>query len=216
MRRSFVALWLVACALPGWFSLACSSNGSTPSGTGASPGSGGAGNAPSSGGSAGSSASGGAAASGGANATGGSGVSGTTASGGASGTGNAGSSSGGGGGTSGTDSVMGGTAGVTVDDGCALSPQGPVTFSVPSGTFQGTVSIELTTAEVGAEIRYTTDHTPPTTSSALYTGVLAFTHTTELRVQAFSQGAPRGGPQTAVYVALGVDAAHDLPVMILD
>jgi hypothetical protein len=221
MRRPLVTLSLVACSLSS-LSFACSGSESPPSGTGASSGSGGAGNAPSSGGSSGSAAAGGTTASGGSDPTGGSGAtSGATSTGGASGTGNAGDGAGATGGsagaTGGSGGATAGTAGVpAVDDGCALAPLGPVTFSVPSGTFQGMVSVELTTAEAGAEIRYTTDHTPPTATSTLYAGALSFTQTTELRAQAFAQGAPVGGPQTAVYVARAVDATHDLPVMILD
>lgn len=216
MRRSFVTLSLVACSLSSLSTFACSGKESPPAGTGASGGSGGSGNAPASGGSAGSAGAGGSDTSGGSGAT-----SGTTSTGGASGTGNSGAGAGAAGGSTGATGGSGGaTAGSAgapaVDDGCALAPLGPVTFSVPSGTFQGTLSVELTTAETGAEIRYTTDHTPPTASSALYAGALSFTQTTELRAQVFAQGAPVGGPQTAVYVARGVDATHDLPVMILD
>jgi hypothetical protein len=112
----------------------------------------------------------------------------------------------------------GGAGGVPgVDDGCPLSPSGAVTFSAPSGTFEGSVSVELSSSDATAEIRYTTDHTQPTTSSTLYAGTaLTFTQSTELRVQAFVQGAALGAPATAVYVARAFDAPHDLPVMILD
>ncbi len=219
MRRPFVTLSLLACSLPSFLSFACSGGESPSSGTGASAGSGVAGDTAASGGSAGSggsgSGAGGTPASGGSDAMGGSG-----AQGGAAGSGNAGSagtSGDGSGATAGSAGTTGGSAGTTaVDDGCALSPVGPITFSAPSGTFEGTLSVELSVAEAGAEIRYTTDHTPPTAASPLYEGALSLAQTTEIRAQAFAQGAPLGGAQSAVYVARAVEAGHDLPVMILD
>lgn len=114
--------------------------------------------------------------------------------------------------------ATGGTGGtvVTPADDCGAAPAGAVTFSVPSGAFQGTVNVELQTSQAGAEIRYTTNHTAPTASSMLYSGPLSFTATTELVAQAFVQGAPVGQPQTAIYVARAFDQMHDLPVIVLD
>ncbi|MBO4272665.1 CotH kinase family protein, partial [Microbispora triticiradicis] len=94
---------------------------------------------------------------------------------------------------------------------------GDIAFSVPSGTFQGQVSVSLSTAITGAEIRYTTDGKPPTAASALYQGTpLRFTRTTELRAQAFTGGAASGKPGTAVYAARDTTTAHDLPVVLID
>lgn len=109
-----------------------------------------------------------------------------------------------------------GGAAVQPEDDCALPPAGPVQFSVPSGTFEGSVTVALTTSEPDAEIRYTTDRTPPTVASPLYGEPLTFTLSTELRAQAFVNGAPVGAPQAAVYVARAFDAEHDLPIIVLD
>lgn len=92
-----------------------------------------------------------------------------------------------------------------------------ITFSVPSGTFQGSLSVTLTTGTAGAEIRYTTDGRPPTASSTVYPGqALTFSATTQLRAQAFLNGAATGTPATALYVARSVDTQHDLPLLLID
>ncbi|NJQ03474.1 spore coat protein CotH [Streptomyces sp. PLAI1-29] len=94
---------------------------------------------------------------------------------------------------------------------------GDITFSVPSGTFRGEVSVSLGTSVAGAQIRYTTNGQLPTASSPLYGGTaLRFTATTQLRAQAFVDGAASGEPGTALYVARTVDASHDLPVLVMD
>ncbi|MEU4888836.1 MULTISPECIES: CotH kinase family protein [Streptomyces] len=95
---------------------------------------------------------------------------------------------------------------------------GDITFSVPSGTFEGEVSVTLDTAVTGAEIRYTTDGTLPTADSPRYSAgaPLRFTTTTQLRAQSFADGAASGEPGTAMYIARSIDATHDLPVMVMD
>ncbi|KAF4406161.1 spore coat protein CotH [Streptomyces lycii] len=93
---------------------------------------------------------------------------------------------------------------------------GDITFSVPSGTFQGQVSVSLGTSVANAEIRYTTDGELPTASSPLYSGPLEFTGTTELRALPFVDGLPGGEPGTQIYVARSVDADHDLPLLVMD
>jgi hypothetical protein len=107
--------------------------------------------------------------------------------------------------------------GPAVPDVCGAMPAGNVTFSVPSGAFEGSLTVELRTALAGAEIRYTTDRTIPTASSTLYPGTpLAITSTTRLMAQAFLQGVAAGPAQTAVYVARAFEQLHDLPVIVLD
>ncbi|HEX6340689.1 CotH kinase family protein [Umezawaea sp.] len=94
---------------------------------------------------------------------------------------------------------------------------GDIVFSVPSGTFQGQVSVSLSTAVAGARIRYTTDGTPPTASSPLYQDApLQFTRTTQLRAQAFVDQTASGAPGTAMYTARATSTAHDLPVVLID
>ncbi|MFC0526233.1 CotH kinase family protein [Phytohabitans kaempferiae] len=93
---------------------------------------------------------------------------------------------------------------------------GDITFSVPSGTFQGQVSVGLSTAVSGAQIRYTTNGQPPTASSPLYSAPLRLTATTQLRAQAFVSGAASGEPGTALYIARSINANHDLPLVVVD
>ncbi|NUT48202.1 MAG: spore coat protein CotH [Saccharothrix sp.] len=116
------------------------------------------------------------------------------------------------------------TAGSTAADD-ALAAQastqslvGDITFSVPSGTFQGQVSVSLSTAISGAQIRYTTDGKLPTAQSTPYQGTpLQFTRTTQLRAQAFVSQAASGAPGTAMYVAReATTTAHDLPLVVID
>jgi hypothetical protein len=58
--------------------------------------------------------------------------------------------------------------------------------SVPS--FTGTLSLAISCATVGAEIRYTLDETEPTPSSALYTSPFSLSATTTIRAKAFKSG----------------------------
>lgn len=94
---------------------------------------------------------------------------------------------------------------------------GDITYSVPSGTFQGEVSVSLGTTVSGAQVRYTTDGQPPTATSPSYAGTpLRFTRTTQLRAQAFVGGTATGAPGTSLYVARAINTSHDLPVLLLD
>ncbi len=114
-----------------------------------------------------------------------------------------------------TATATGGQSSVTA--ACSAAAKGDVVTSVPSGTFQGSVSVSLTTTISNAEIRYTTDGQAPTATSTLYSGTaLNFTATTRLRAQAFVQGAVSGMPTTAIYIARAIDGTHDLPVIVLD
>lgn len=110
-----------------------------------------------------------------------------------------------------------GTGGATdaLRDACSPDRTGTVTFSVPSGTFQGQLSVELAARE-GGEVRYTLDRTEPTASSPLYSGPIVVTATTQIRARLFIAGAPDGDVVTAVYVARAFDKAHDVPVVVLD
>lgn len=94
---------------------------------------------------------------------------------------------------------------------------GGVTFATPSQSFKGEISVGMTTAIAGAEIRYTTDHSLPTSSSTLYAGTpISLTATTELRAQAFVAGAASGLVSTALYIARTFDATSDLPLVLVD
>jgi hypothetical protein len=93
---------------------------------------------------------------------------------------------------------------------------GDIIFSVPGGTFSGTLSVSLKTSIRDGEIRYTTDGGMPTASSTVYENALSLTTTTQVRAQTFVSGTPSGAPGTAVYIARSFDARHDLPLLVLD
>jgi hypothetical protein len=94
---------------------------------------------------------------------------------------------------------------------------GDVRFSVPSGTFQGTLSVSLSTSVENAEIRYTTDGQAPGPSSTAYTGTpLRLSGTTQLRAQAFVAGKATGDLSTALYLASSISTVHDIPVIVID
>jgi hypothetical protein len=93
---------------------------------------------------------------------------------------------------------------------------GDIDFSVPSGTFQGEVSVGLSTSIANAQIRYTTDGSLPTAASPLYGSPVVLDASTQLRAQAFVGGAASGAPGTQVYVARAVTSTHDLPLLVLD
>lgn len=109
-----------------------------------------------------------------------------------------------------------GAAGTPTEAACGVKPPGDVAFSPPSGAFQGSVTVTLSSSSATDELRYTTDHSAPTSSSPLYSEPLTFQASTDLRVQIFAQGTALGKPSGAVYVARGADAAHDLPLLLLD
>jgi len=110
----------------------------------------------------------------------------------------------------------GGATGSGGSDGALVMPTFPVEFTPPSGTFSGAIAVTLSTDQVGAELRYTTDGTPPTASSPLYDGTpIPVSRSTEIRVTIFSGGVATGSA-TGVYVATAIDVAVDLPLVVLD
>lgn len=128
---------------------------------------------------------------------------------------------GGGGGTDGTggapDSGGGGTAGPGTGGSPTLSGVPDITATPPSGTFEGTLTATLSASRDGAEIRYTTDGSTPTSASPIYDGTaLSFTETTQLRAQVFQAGAPVGEQSVSLYIARDFDVTADIPIMLLD
>ena len=65
--------------------------------------------------------------------------------------------------------------------------QTPV-ITPPGSTFSGTQTVTIACATTGVVIRYTTDGSNPTNSSAAYSAPLAFTSSTVLRVRAYRDG----------------------------
>jgi hypothetical protein len=93
---------------------------------------------------------------------------------------------------------------------------GDIIFSEPSKTFKGQISVTLSSKVSNAQIRYTTDGSVPNSSSPLYSSALTITKTTQIRAQAFVNGAKSGAMGTALYVASSIDTKHDIPVIIID
>ncbi|HSH93314.1 MAG TPA: chitobiase/beta-hexosaminidase C-terminal domain-containing protein [Roseimicrobium sp.] len=71
------------------------------------------------------------------------------------------------------------------------------TLSVKTGTYSGTQSVSLT-GPAGAQLYYTLDGSTPTTASTLYTGAIAVSATTTLKVMAVKAGYQNSGVASAV------------------
>jgi hypothetical protein len=85
------------------------------------------------------------------------------------------------------DAFGGPFRGVTLTASYALAPGAvaiPRLLPAP-GVYGGKAKVQLKDATKGATIRYTTDNTPVTDTSPLYSAALIFTATTHLRVAAF-------------------------------
>jgi len=67
-------------------------------------------------------------------------------------------------------------------------PIAPVRFSPDRNVFTDTLTVTMTSATPGVEIRYTTDGTPPTRSSQLYTGPITIKESTEFAARAYRLG----------------------------
>ncbi|MBN2739182.1 MAG: CotH kinase family protein [Spirochaetales bacterium] len=93
---------------------------------------------------------------------------------------------------------------------------GDILFSPPSGTFQSSINVSLSSTISNAQIRYTTNGSVPTSNSSLYNGPLTFSSTTQLRAQTFVNGALTGEMGSAVYIACSSSTRHDLPLVIID
>ncbi|MEM7261804.1 MAG: lamin tail domain-containing protein, partial [Planctomycetota bacterium] len=76
-------------------------------------------------------------------------------------------------------------------------------FSVNRGFFDASFDVEITTATPGAQIRYTTDGTEPTsTTGTAYTGPVRIDETTTLRAAAFRSGYEPTNVDTNTYIFL--------------
>jgi hypothetical protein len=128
------------------------------------------------------------------------------------------------GGTSGVSGASGsgpeggqGNGGTSTGDACIAPATGPVVITPNSGTFQGSVSVTLNVSNPDAKIRYTKDGTVPSASSTLYDGTpLTLTATTRLLARGFVGDQPDGDVTAALFVARGISATHDVPVILLD
>ena len=76
-------------------------------------------------------------------------------------------------------------------------------FNVDHGFFTDPITVELSTATVGATIRYTTNGSTPTaTTGTVYTAPLAISRTTVLRAAAFKTGLLSSDVDTQTYLFL--------------
>ncbi len=101
-------------------------------------------------------------------------------------------------------------------------------FSVKKAVFTTTQAVSISTTYPGGQIRYTTDGTIPSASSALYSMPLTFTTTTRLRARVFDPAGGGGGEvDTAFFTKLeatsnlsGIKAPavfdSNLPVLVID
>ena len=86
------------------------------------------------------------------------------------------------------------------------APLTPPTFSPQSGTYQTSVVVSIS-APASTTIRYTLDGTPPSTSSALYSGPLTVTQSTTLKAIAVqSMGAPSAVAQATYTIQAATPA----------
>lgn len=72
-------------------------------------------------------------------------------------------------------------------------------ISPAAGTYASAQSVTITCATSGAQIRYTTDGSEPTTSSALYSAALTVSTTTTVKAKAFKSGMNNSATATAAY-----------------
>ncbi len=81
-----------------------------------------------------------------------------------------------------------------------------------AGFYQGSVTVTLSTTEINAVIRYTTDGTEPEDGSPIYDGPLTFSQTTILKAATFSDN-PAILPSFVQYNTYFVDVAHTLVIL---
>ena len=79
---------------------------------------------------------------------------------------------------------------------------GPVILPITSRSFYGTQAVTLSPPSPNASMRYTTNGTAPTRSSALYKGPLTIKHAETLKAQAFDGKSPLGLVSTAAFSEL--------------
>ena len=89
------------------------------------------------------------------------------------------------------------------------------TVSLPGRFYSGSQSVTLSSATVGAEIRYTTDGSEPLASSTLAGGAVPVTATTVLRARAFKANHVPSQSVTHTYLLNQSSARQSLPAVCL-
>ncbi len=84
------------------------------------------------------------------------------------------------------------------------------TIDLAAGIYKGTQKVTLKAGTNSGEIRYTTDGSTPTQSSALYSGPINISKTTALRARAFKSGSLPSSVATSTYY---IDSTHTLPLV---
>ena len=87
-----------------------------------------------------------------------------------------------------------------------------VTFSNDGGFYQSDISVEITTQNTNAEIRYTLDGSDPNENSTLYLNPISLDETTVLRARSFDSGLLPGRILTNTYL---FNESTTLPVISL-
>jgi len=85
-------------------------------------------------------------------------------------------------------------------------------FTNTQAFHQGTASIELICEEPNCSIRYTTDGSPPTLTSTLYTAPILTDTTVTIRASTFSTDLLPSQPATKTYF---INTEHELPILSL-
>ena len=94
----------------------------------------------------------------------------------------------------------------------------PVQFNESSRTYQGTLTLRLTTTDADATVRYTTDGTVPTAASPSALAEIPLTTAVQIRARSFKTGLLPGPIRSETYIPLSNPVAtftSDLPVMII-
>src|SRR6185503_12593443 len=87
------------------------------------------------------------------------------------------------------------SANVSADAAQVAAP----TFSAGSGTYVSSLSVSISCATSGATIRYTTNGSTPTSTSAIYRGSLTLATSSTLKAMAFKSGLTNSAVTTATY-----------------
>jgi len=98
------------------------------------------------------------------------------------------------------------------NNGNGLHLNATISFSIESGSFNGSFPLSISCSDPTAQIRMTTDGSIPTLSSTLYTGQFFVSETTLLRAAAFKQGYSSNTQKEAFYL---VNSEHELPIIQL-
>jgi hypothetical protein len=92
-------------------------------------------------------------------------------------------------------------------------------FSLPSGTYSGPISIELTSDSPDAVIRYTTNGSKPTVSSPAYTDPIVLNASSVVMARLFVSGLADSPTAYETFLILGSDVLafdSNLPIVVID